>query len=510
MYLKRLLVIVPTIFVFLLCNVFSFGVSAEDSAINIPDRPPMQTGCYATNDYIASNVAGSLGNSYLIVYAYKIEPSSSYDVFFRTVTYYLKLDNISCELLDTPNGSWYLFNGRVRLHNFSGSYTIKNGNADSVVGGHGYSDVSNVGYDPDLEEVYINDGQSLLSSGYVYSSVIFCFNGEIIGKSSIEVETFPRLEGKSTLNMYQLNDDGVPDFSKPNTAFSSTQLIDVDIINNTIDDYQFALYFVEKGGNLRFYESMSDFNVGAKFFSNNPQYIYITDEWYYYSIGSASHSFIRGPSAWHIVKSGEKFTCHVGENQLQFKKDVEYDIVVVGCPAKPHKNTYFDSIDDRYLISGIDPYINLNSDESLIPKELYRSTFYLDRDTAYKNTSYSNDDNFSYANSLVYGFDPYGNNDDTFNTYYMKQDAVGSDSISDIIGGYGLNSFNQNLGSNDLFFRNNTSSSSSYTSSFAYRYSDFFGFIRSFLSCLPPEFMNIFIYGFTAVVSIGIIKAVRS
>ena len=85
---------------------------------------------------------------------------------------------------------------------------------------------------------------------YYFMSYDLVLNSEPVNKGEIIVDSFPKLEGDSTLNMYLLDDDGYPIPGKTSDRYLSTQLIDIDVKNNSSKPFQFCLHLAEKGGTL--------------------------------------------------------------------------------------------------------------------------------------------------------------------------------------------------------------------------------------------------------------------
>lgn len=345
---------------------------------------------------------------------------------------------------------------------------------------------------PVLELQLVIDSQPLIDDGSLY----------------IEVESFPKLEGKSTLNMYKLDENGYIKSDIETDRYLSIQLIDIDIRNNSNKDFQFALYFVPKGESLTYLTEARQF-LGSRFFSNNPLFIYLTEEWFYnYDVLTHQNRIVNAVSCYHIAKSGTTYTCHVGENQINLKQDVEYDLVVLGSFIEAHPNGYLDShfndtLMELYNISYIDPYITLDG-SGYMPEEVYRSTFILDKSTDYKSTQYS-DDGFLQIGALgtSYAYDPNDTNNEVFNTIYAQQNSEGvpnykNSSFSEL---YNTHHFDYG-GSSGVNIGSNLNLSSGF--------GGLFGMLSSFLKQLPGDFFNIFSFGFTALIIIGIIKAVKS
>lgn len=523
--IKRIFALVPVVLV-LLFSVVPLSSSAEVD-LN-PDSVGFLSEQFADFEDFAPYYNVENPTTYIIYKSYSSEVASKYKPWYRAVTHFIDLSDVEYSYADGVY-SWDLSNfsstSQRRLVEWEGEYRFntENGTVYSSSGYNQKHDVYSVILDTKKQEFYVNDYKfpnswfNMHSGAYVHFNLSYVIDGKKPDSSNeIEVESFPKLEGESTLNMYLLDNDGYPIPGKTSDRYLSTQLIDIDIRNNSTKDFQFALYIVPKGQSLSLVENPRQM-LGSRFFSSNPLFIYSTEEWIYNITKIVSNREVNAVSCYHIAPAGSSFTAHIGENQLDLKSGIEYDLVCYGSFVSPHSNQYLaeyyvdGTVHDlpSYTISSIDPYIHFDSSNA--PTEVYRQTFTLDRDTSYKNTQYSQDDSLQIGGlGTSYPFDPNSSNDDIFNTIYASkdEDGVANYKNSKFDGSYDskhydyapYDRYNSNVGVNSNF-GNGISLTSGFNS--------FFGMITDLLKHLPGSFLSIFTFGFTALVVVAIIKAVR-
>ena len=285
--------------------------------------------------------------------------------------------------------------------------------------------------------------------------------------------------------------------------------LQVDVHNKTSDYYQYAIFIVEKGTQITFRDDYTSAqSKSGYFFTNKAVYCYITDEWFRtkISVGSSDPSTIRplprstlvyAPSAWHRSRpknatglSNEDIPLAIGWNQLNLVPNVEYDVVCLACPID--EITSGENNNSDYYI---DCYPQRNGVE---PREYYRSTFTVSKAMPYDSNNNSSD----FTSNHVYGFDS-ENPSDVFDNLaaYVSPDkklvANNQKFSGDILPpGHSTNNYNF--------------SSYQKIDSFSSSFQNVFGFITTFLNYLPDGFLGVFSFGFTALIIIVIIKAVRS
>lgn len=510
-FIKRISALIPVVLVLLWC-VVPFGSMAAGDIENKGDYPETFFDAFPGIDFLQSEVYES--SSYVLIY-YASDQSGNYPNY-RTRSLYIPLN--SSLLVDNGSGIYsyssipsnssnspfyYFYSGQYLAHP---SYPIRSDFSLSST----YSTISSFSIDSIAEDVVLNGsiGKDFVADSVSYNVIHFDFviDGESVGPDEIEVNSFPKLEGDSTLNMYLLDDNGYPIPGKTSDRYLSTQLIDINVKNNSTKPFQFCLYFAEKGGTLELNTQYRQF-LGSRFYSNNPLFVYLTEENFYnYDITSHMNRTVNAVSCYHLVQPGQTFTCHVGENQLDLKKGVEYDLVVFGAFIDNHTNAYLENhiLDTQFSlfnISGMDPYISL-AGSGFDCKEYYRSTFVLDKTSDYKNTQYSNSGDLQIGGlGTSYNNGANQNNDNVFNTIYGQTDQNGNSS-------YKNSSFSENYGSYHMSYGDGSGLSSISNISLSSSFSSVFGMVTDFFNKLPKGMQDAFTFGFTAVIVIGIIKAV--
>lgn len=525
--IKRILALVPAVLVLLWC-VVPFGSMAAIE--NKGDYPEAFFDAFPDIDFLQSEVCES--SSYVLIY-YVSDQSALFDYpSFRTRSIYIPLN--TSLLVDNGSGIYsystipsnsslsrfyYQYTGIYLAHP---SYPINSG-FDLTSGS--YHSITSFSIDSVAEDVVLNGtiGKEFVADNVSYNVIHFDFviDGESVGSDEIEVDTFPKLEGDTTLNIYQLDDKGYKVKDTANT-YLSLQTFQIDITNNSDKSFQYACYIMPKGESLTYHSNYSDI-LGSRFFSNNPTFIYITDEIFYNYLGTDNptsphynnqYRIVYAPSSWHLIEAGASESVYIGENQLQLKKDIEYDIVILGVFTEYGEiidgtlnnglNMFFpDNSSLNSIVTGIDPYVTFYSEYEV--KEYYRSTFSLDKDTSYCNTQYSNDGSFDMVNTHVYPYNPNTSNDEVFNTIY-GQSFEGETSYHNNVFNPNYNGAHVDYPGSNPGINNNFGSGVSLTSGF----NSFFGMITDLLKHLPGPFLSIFIFGFSSIVVIAIIKAVKS
>lgn len=523
-FIKRILALVPAVLV-LLFSVVPFNSAAEVD-LN-PDSAGFLSDQFADFEDFSPYYSVENPSTYIIYKSYANLSGSKYNPWFRALTHFIDLSDLDYSYND---GVYYWdfsslsSSGKNRLVEWEGvyQYNTENGTLSESSYYVQKHTVYSVTLDINKQEFYVNNYKFPNSYFSMHSvdthfDLSYVIDGVIPGSiNEVEVDTFPKLEGDTSLNIYQLDDEGYKVKDTANT-YLSLQTFQIDITNNSDKFFQYACYIIPKGQSLNYYTNYSEI-LGSRFFSNNPTFIYITDEIFYNYRGVNDSFFtsyddnyrqVYAPSAWHSVDANSSESIYIGENQLQLNKDVEYDIVIIGAFIESHKPNHGimdeeGNIDTEYVINGIDPYITMYSEYEV--KEYYRSSFSLDKDTSYCNTQYSDDGSFDIVNTHVYPFDPNSPNNEVFNTIYGQTDYNGNtdyknDRFNTSYGGAHLDYSGSNAGINTNF-----GSGVSLTSGF----NSFFGMITDLLKHLPGPFLNIFIFGFSSIVVIAIIKAVKS
>ena len=317
------------------------------------------------------------------------------------------------------------------------------------------------------------------------------------GSGDFSVEFFPELTGEIS-NSVEM--DGKT-FNYP--------YLQVDVHNKTSDYYQYAIFIVEKGTKITFgdYNDISTSKSGY-FFTNKAIYCYVTDEWFKTNTvissseasggsgtvgtGLSALNLVYAPSAWHRSEpSSNSRPIAIGWNQLNLVPNTEYDAVCIACPIKV-KSYGENRISDYYIFNY--PQHPINGSE---PREVYRSTFTVSKPMPYDPTN----NDFDYTDTHVYGFDS-NNPSSTFSNL----SALISDSGKLVVGNQ---KFGGTVSGAGHSLNNSSFSDFSDVSGFSGIFSNVFGYITSFFRYLPNGFSAVFLFGFSAIVVIAIIKAVR-
>lgn len=407
------------------------------------------------------------------------------------------------------------YNGEINVEEENGVYTI------NFLGSSGY-DLITVEHDslPDYDfksgasatdvlktiifDSNTNDLSRVRDNGEIVSYITNGFSFNVFetnmfeaGSGDFSVEFFPELTGEIS-NSVEM--DGKT-FNYP--------YLQVDVHNKTSDYYQYAIFIVEKGTKITFgdYNDISTSKSGY-FFTNKAIYCYVTDEWFKTNTvissseasggsgtvgtGLSALNLVYAPSAWHRSEpSSNSRPIAIGWNQLNLVPNTEYDAVCIACPIKV-KSYGENRISDYYIFNY--PQHPINGSE---PREVYRSTFTVSKPMPYDPTN----NDFDYTDTHVYGFDS-NNPSSTFSNL----SALISDSGKLVVGNQ---KFGGTVSGAGHSLNNSSFSDFSDVSGFSGIFSNVFGYITSFFRYLPNGFSAVFLFGFSAIVVIAIIKAVR-
>lgn len=291
--------------------------------------------------------------------------------------------------------------------------------------------------------------------------------------------------------------------------------------------YQYAFFILDKGEYIK-YNSVGDASSGlipegetspglvyddsvvnGQFFSNSPVFTYISDEWCYSSYQKSGLMDLVGapilglsPTAWHLVKPGEKKQVVIPWAQMKLVPGHEYDCLFLACK----KDSSVTALKyNNYVVNYITDPIAYNHSK---PYDAYRSTFTVKSATPYDpNVKYNNADG-----SVVYPYNPDGDNSKTFDNLYAKLDSNGE--YVRVEGSFKDNNPHNTSGSSGSLGSSGISGSSGFVgdisvTSFSGMFSNVFGAVSMFMNYLPSSIMSIFIFGFSCVIVIAVIKAVK-
>lgn len=248
------------------------------------------------------------------------------------------------------------------------------------------------------------------------------------------------------------------------------------------------------------------FYLNGQFFTNSAVFTYITEEWNYSAFGAGTSLGVNSklclsPSSWHLVKPGETKHVTISWKQIKLVPGHNYDCVAVACKK--------DSVSDKYNENVVNFINDIRSYNRSKPYEAYRSSFTVKSATPYDPTFSYTDEN----GNIVYPYNPDGDNSETFDKLFASLDDEHGytrfdGSFSDFDPS---NPSNPKPSSGGSFgFGNSSSSSGNYSiTSFSGMFSNVFGCVSMFMGYLPSSIMNIYVFGFSCIVVIAVIKAVR-
>lgn len=489
--MKKILLIIPVVFCLVLSSLSIIPVHAA-SYLDTPAESYEGASCMV---HPLDNLLEAAGNPkyYFWYNTYRIKDDDKYQIETKFIYY----------------------NGEINVEEENGVYTI------NFLGSSGY-DLITVEHDslPDYDfksgasatdvlktiifDSNTNDLSRVRDNGEIVSYITNGFSFNVFetnmfeaGSGDFSVEFFPELTGEIS-NSVEM--DGKT-FNYP--------YLQVDVHNKTSDYYQYAIFIVEKGTKITFgdYNDISTSKSGY-FFTNKAIYCYVTDEWFKTNTvissseasggsgtvgtGLSALNLVYAPSAWHRSEpSSNSRPIAIGWNQLNLVPNTEYDAVCIACPIKV-KSYGENRISDYYIFNY--PQHPINGSE---PREVYRSTFTVSKPMPYDPTN----NDFDYTDTHVYGFDS-NNPSSTFSNL----SALISDSGKLVVGNQ---KFGGTVSGAGHSLNNSSFSDFSDVSGFSGIFSNVFGYITSFFRYLPNGFSAVFLFGFSAIVVIAIIKAVR-
>lgn len=489
--MKKILLIIPVVFCLVLSSLSIIPVHAANY-LQTPAESYEGASCMV---HPLDNLLEAAGNPkyYFWYNTYRIKDDDKYQIETKFIYY----------------------NGEINVEEENGVYTI------NFLGSSGY-DLITVEHDslPDYDfksgasatdvlktiifDSNTNDLSRVRDNGEIVSYITEGFSFNVFetnmfeaGSGDFSVEFFPELTGEIS-NSVEM--DGKT-FNYP--------YLQVDVHNKTSDYYQYAIFIVEKGTKITFgdYNDISTSKSGY-FFTNKAIYCYVTDEWFKTNTvissseasggsgtvgtGLSALNLVYAPSAWHRSEpSSNSRPIAIGWNQLNLVPNTEYDAVCIACPIKV-KSYGENRISDYYIFNY--PQHPINGSE---PREVYRSTFTVSKPMPYDPTN----NDFDYTDTHVYGFDS-NNPSSTFSNL----SALISDSGKLVVGNQ---KFGGTVSGAGHSLNNSSFSDFSDVSGFSGIFSNVFGYITSFFRYLPNGFSAVFLFGFSAIVVIAIIKAVR-
>lgn len=279
--------------------------------------------------------------------------------------------------------------------------------------------------------------------------------------------------------------------------------IDMEVTNNTGRNYQFLWTIVPHGESLSFPDNNVD--CQTKGFVGSPSWIYTTNEWCVTvnpdafvsgsSWGSSSDGHVPIqttylPCAWHWSPSHSTNSFQACIKNMKLLKGKTYDCLVYAVPTGSDKLTLLDFY--NFGNRETEDTLGFSTSETIIYSSvecIYSSTFTMDFNTPF-------DKNYNAAGVL--SFDPDSDMDD----FFTNSSARYNPDTHELEIGYNIGNHNHTNGSYGSF-------SGADIGTFTGAIQNVFGFISAFFNYLPFSFQQLYFFGFTALIVVCIVKAVK-
>ncbi len=372
----------------------------------------------------------------------------------------------------------------------------------------GSNNIENYGRNNTLHKLVYYKGTGVieiykLSSGTyykqsVYTGDVVTFSTNIFNyKSGLDIEvTFnPPLNGSLDRIVDQ---NGVP---------AESNYFSMKIVNNTRSAVQFMFAIVPKGNPLTF-SSKAMFSNGIDMQSAKAVYYFTCNEWVYAPIITSNTDQINSKlektynqsCSWHYIASGSEYNRSFNWSQINIKKDVEYDAVVLAIP------TTYDKPSRCFVYKSFEHYLDVADG-----KEVYRSTFSVANPVPYDSScsEFDNNPNSGLLNKDVNNASAYVDSE----TGDVVVKDVSAQEYRDNVNNWEPGLIEKEINGFDFgSLLDGSFSFSNLTGSFQNVFSgasSIFGFFGSFFSFMPSWFWAILLFGIVCLVIIGIIKALR-
>lgn len=439
------------------------------------------------------------------------EVSSISQYFFFTHT---RVHPDDASIVYTNSYFVYPFSGSVEVSKDSNGFFVfhcsqgfrfgevgyKNGVFDSI-GGHLNYDLGNeFKYDPKTNTFIVSNADyPTFVDPITISNIKTTLTDVTFG--DLYVEFTPELKG--TVD-YKIEIDGKK-YDYPYLEFSIT--------NTSNRDYQYSMFIVNKGEQIEYENIYSDYldteslnaSYSGKFYSNNPVYAYVKNEWFY-TILQHTDMKVNAPSAWHYLSAGNSFSDGIYWHQMKLEKGHDYDVVVLACKVNPFdENPNAFDYSPGYPISYVGDWCFRNLPN--YPSEIYRSSF-----SVPSNTPFDPNNKETFSGAIAY--DPDGNIDSLFDNIEGYYDSRNNDNLV--------------LTDSDSHFSNfpviGSSGSSSPGNSYDYSYSfksdgsyrdllnnsrSFFSFIASVLGYFPVSILTVVNLGLWSLLILSLIRRIK-
>lgn len=286
------------------------------------------------------------------------------------------------------------------------------------------------------------------------------------------------------------------------------------VTNNTNKNYQYAWFITPHGERPSFSPNISSSsvrNIGANGygFSGNVSWVHVKNDWAWIISPDLVHAYtdsafdssdlsdsINGtqytylPCSWTFISGHSENTESAMFANMKLYSGQQYDCLVYAVPTECNQLSFLSSeyIQSRGWYSALSSKCVDFSQTELI----YSSSFTM---------GFTTDFNPDLVSPGGLSFDPDSNLDDFFNTSSAR--------LNPDTGSY---EYDYNLSKDYSSSRNfsfSGSAGSSNLSTFSSAFSNVFAFISSFFSFLPSAFQQLFFFGFTTVIVVAIIKAVK-
>lgn len=322
--------------------------------------------------------------------------------------------------------------------------------------------------------------ESSYASGYWYDDIFQLEGLSNNNALDLSVSFTPSLEG--TVDRL-IDQNGV---QAESNYFSMT------LTNNAPGNAQYMFAIVPSGSAVDFNTSASNYNMGVDVNTADGIFYFTLKEWIYaptMAYGNLGTSRIvteySQNTFWHVISGSSSITHNFNWAQINIAKDTAYDAVVIALPTDYTKPSRV------FSNSSADYYLDLST-----AQEVYRSTFTVPNPVTYdsNNTEFGNVANNGIISSKNNSLQADGYIDE--NGEPVIEDLDYGDTLEDV------KNFEAPVISNAL-----SDLSLSDVSSLLQQTESFFDFLGVCFSWLPGWFWAILLFGITALVIIGVVKA---
>lgn len=273
-----------------------------------------------------------------------------------------------------------------------------------------------------------------------------------------------------------------------NGVEAESNYFSLQIRNNSSTAFQFVFAIVPKGSKVDMNASASNWNNGVDMSTADGIYYFSCNEWQYAptlvkgnTTTAKSATKYYQSSIWHYVSSKSTYTRSFNWAQINIKKGIQYDAVVIGIPNNVGCSSRI------FTASSSDYYVDLS-----MAQELYRSTFSVLNPVAYdpNNTEFGNTPNSGIID--------------------VKNDSLVADGYIDSVTGETVISkvdFSDSLEAASNWTPGILSGNSSYSfDSFLSSSRSYLSFLNSAFSFFPDAIWVAISVGFFTIIVIGVLR----